>query len=137
MILVLKLLPILIAGICILLSCLPEWHKNIKKPVITDGEIISQVTQRIYRNRSEIETTAPVVRYMTEQGEQIATSQQFFPEWQYSWKQGDKIRICYSKLQPNVFQICQDSKTQWRKIILLTIGIGSLIAYAVLWIKYY
>ncbi|MDE7094478.1 MAG: hypothetical protein K2O52_06175, partial [Oscillospiraceae bacterium] len=88
MILILKLLPILIAGICILLACLPEQHRNIKKPVITEGEIISQVTQRIYRNHSEIETIAPVVRYMTEQGEQIATSRQFFPEWQYYWKQG-------------------------------------------------
>lgn len=136
MVLILKLLPILVAGICILLACLPKQHRNIKQPVIIEGEIISQVTQKIYRNHSEIETIAPVVRYMTEQGEQIATSRQFFPEWQYDWKQGDNIRICYSKLQPDIFQICQDSKSEWKKLILLTIGIGTLIAYAVLWVEY-
>ncbi|MDE6004206.1 MAG: hypothetical protein K2G88_02335 [Oscillospiraceae bacterium] len=137
LILILKLLPVLIAGICILLACLPKRYKNIAKPVITEAEIISQVTQKIYHNHSEIETIAPVVRYMTEQGEQVATSRQFFPEWQYYWKQGDKIKICYSKLQPSIFQICQDSKTQCKKLILLTIGIGILLAYAVLWVQYY
>lgn len=134
---VLKLLPVLIAGVCIVFACLPERYRTISQPVITDGEVVSQVTQRIYRHHNEIQTIAPVVRYMTAQGERTATSRQFVPEWQYRWKQGDSIRICYSKLQPDVFQICQDSKTEWRKFILLTIGIGTLIAYTVLGVQYF
>ncbi|MDE5769706.1 MAG: DUF3592 domain-containing protein [Oscillospiraceae bacterium] len=133
---ILELIPVLIGLLCVILAFLPERHPGMKQLVFTDGEVISRVTQKIYRHHSEIEMFAPVVKYDTEHGERIVTSQHFVPEWQYPWKRGDKIRICYSKINPDRFRICQDSKTQWRRMMLCTFGIGTILAEIVLLLQY-
>lgn len=133
---VLELIPVLVGLLCVVIAFLPERHAGLREPVFTDGEVISRVTQKIYRNHSEVEMFAPVVRYTSESGELTATSQHFVPEWQYPWKRGDQIRICYSRSHPEQFRICQDSKTQWRRIALCTFGIGTILAEIVLLLQY-
>ena len=137
MILFFRILPVLIGMLCIVTALLPERYREIRNPVITEGEVISIVTQRIYRNHSEIHALAPMVRYQTEHGEIKAASRQFVPDWQFVYKTGDKVRICYEKSQPDKFRICHDNAWQFRRTLCLTVGIGILTAYAVLQIQYH
>lgn len=135
--LILELIPVLIGLLCMILAFLPDRRlSGLKQPVFTDGEVVSYVTQKIYRHHSEIEMFAPVVKYSVEHQERTAVSQHFVPEWQYPWKRGDKIRICYSKTNPAQFRICQDSKAQWRRMALCTFGIGTIFAEIVLLLQY-
>lgn len=135
LVLILELFPFLVGLSCVILAFVPR-HSGLKQPVFTDGEVVSHVTQKIYRNHSETEMFAPVVKYNTEQGEHTAVSQHFVPEWQYAWKRGDQIRICYSRVSPDQFRICQDGKAQWRRIVLCTIGIGTILAEIMLLLQY-
>ncbi len=132
MILLIKLIPVLIGLLCILLALLPRQQKEIMHPVITEGEIVSAVIQHVQQYGNETELFAPVVKYQTESGVMTGTAKQFIPEWQYQYHTGNKIQICYDQMQPEKFIICHDEKAQFRKIILLTVGIGILTAYAVL-----
>ncbi len=137
MILFLKLLPILTGILCIIIAVLPERHRNFRNPVFTEGEVIGSVTQKVFQKHSEAFSFAPVVRYQTGQGEQKATARIFVPEWQYHYRTGDKITVCYEKAQPQIFEIHNGSRYEFRKTLCLTAGIGILTAYAVLYIQYH
>lgn len=129
------LMPVLIALGCIAAALIPTGH-HVPHPCYTEGIVVAHKSQKIYRNRSEIEALAPVVRYNTPDGEITATSRSYVPEWQYPHRIGDRVKICYHAQQPDVFRICGES-SPWRKAVLLTVGIGTLLAYGVLWIQYH
>ena len=131
-----KILPVLVAVILILMAVLPERHRNFKSPVLTDGEIISSVSQRIMQKQHETLAFAPIVRYQTEQGEHTGTARLFVPEWQYHYHIGEKIRICYEKTQPEYFEIHHGSQYEIRKLFCLTGGCGILLADLILWLLY-
>lgn len=136
MILLLELLPVLIALACIAAAFVPVRRSRISHPCYTKGIVVAHRTQRMYKHRSETEAFAPVVRYNTPKGEITAASRVYVPEWQYRHKIGDQVQICYHAQQPDIFQICRDGG-EWRRGVLLTLGIGTLLAYGVLWIQYY
>ena len=136
MILFLKFLPVLIGILCIITGWIPERHRNIRNPEFTEGEIAGTVTQKIFQKHSEAFSFAPVVRYQTAQGEQKATARNFVPEWQYHYRTGDRITVCYDKNNPQIFEIHNGSHYAFRKTLCMTAGIGILAAYAVLWIQY-
>lgn len=134
-----ELIPIAAAVLCFAAAL---WlrvsrSRGIRNPVYTEGVVIGAVTQTHCRNRSMVTTMAPKIRYMTEQGERVATSRHFVPEWQYRYLQGEKIKICYQKENPGLFRICRNTSQDWFQIILLAAGAGILLAYAVLWVQYY
>ena len=135
MLLVLMLMPVLIALGCIAAALLPVGHK-VPHPCYTEGIVVAHRSQRIYRHRNETEAFAPVVRYTTPNGEITAASRSYVPEWQYRHRTGDKVKICYNAQQPDLFRICGDGSA-WRRGVLLTVGIGTLLAYGVLWIQYH
>ena len=134
--LLLRIMPILIALICIGLAYLPKSHKSIRNPVYTDAIIVGKNAQRIQRNRTETEAFAPVCRYIAGGREITATSREYLPDWQYSYLNGQQVKICYDEQQPDLFQICGNI-SEWRKAVLLTIGIGTLLAYFVLLLQYH
>ncbi len=136
MIWIFKILPVCIGVLCIIIAWLPERDRKIKNPVFTDGEVVGSVTQKIYQKHSETLSFAPVVRYQTEQGEITCTISYFVPEWQYRYHKGDKIKICYEKSQPQLCSIQNGSRYEIRKVLCMTVGIGILAAYAVLWVQY-
>lgn len=136
MIFFLEAVPIVIALICIGLAYLPEHRKKVKNPVYTDGEIIGKNVQRIQRNKAELEAFAPICRYKAGEREITATSREFRPDWQYSYLNGQRVKICYDKQQPEIFEICGNG-SEWRKGVLLTVGIGTLVAYIVLILQYH
>ncbi|MBE6877529.1 MAG: DUF3592 domain-containing protein [Ruminococcus sp.] len=136
MILFLKLLPVLIGISCIIIGWIPECHRTIRNPEFTKGEIVGTVTQKIFQKHSEAFSFAPVVRYHTAQGERESTARNFVPEWQYHYRTGDKIIICYDKSNPQIFEIHNGSRYAFRKTLCMTAGIGILTACAVLWIQY-
>ena len=137
MILILKLLPVLIGISCIVIAWIPERDRSIRNPVFTQAEVIDCVTQKMFRKQGEIISYAPVVRYQTEQGELTATARIFVPEWQYRYRKGDKITICYEKTNPQIFGIRNSSRFEIRKLLCMTAGISILAAYGVLWIQYH
>ena len=137
MILFLKLLPVLTGILCIIIGILPERHPNMKNPIFTEGEVIGSMTQKIFQKHSEAFSFAPVVQYHTEQGEQKATARTFTPEWQYHYRTGDKITVCYEKSQPQVFEIHNGSRYEFRKKLCFTAGFGILAAYVILWVQYH
>lgn len=134
MILFFKIFPVVIGILCIIIAWIPE-RKKLKSPVFAEAEIIDSVTQKMFRKHSETLFYAPVIRYQTEQGIVTATDRTFVPEWQYRYQKGDKIKICYEKLNPQIFWIQNDSRSELRKILGMTLGIGILTAYAVLWMQ--
>lgn len=99
--------------------------------------MISKVIQMGYSHRSITEQSAPVVRYMTEDGEKTAAYRHFVPDWQYHYHLGDRIEICYEKENSGMFQICRNRTHTGICFLLLCIGAGTLLAYAVLWLQYY
>lgn len=129
------LMPVLIALGCIAAALIPTGH-NVPHPCYTEGIVVAHKSQKIYRNHSETEAIAPVVCYQTPDGEITATSRSYVPEWQYRHRIGDRVKICYNAQQPDIFRICGDG-SPWRKGILLTVGIGTLLAYGVLWVQYH
>lgn len=139
MMLFIMLLPILISlcltAVAILLRCSSK--KGIRQPVYTDAVVISKVTQMGYHNHSTVELSAPVVRYRTQQGERTATYRRYVPEWQYRYKTGDTIRICYEKENSANFRICHDPSNQWKSDLLLCVAGAIFLAYVVLGIQYY
>lgn len=136
MIILLKLLPVMIGILCIVTACIPE-RSSIKQPVFTEGEVIGSVSQKRFQKHSEAIFLAPVIRYQTEQGEQTAAARNFVPEWQYHYREGDKLRICYDKSAPGIFGILNGSGYRFRRVLCLTAGISILTAYGILWIQYY
>ncbi|MBR0485135.1 MAG: DUF3592 domain-containing protein [Oscillospiraceae bacterium] len=132
----LSLLPVLIGGGCIVIGCLPEHHRNIRNPEFTEGEIVGTVTQKLFQKHSETLSFAPVVQYQTVQGGQKASARNFVPEWQYHYRTGDKITVCYDRNHPELFEIHNGNGYAFRKILCITAGIGILTAYAVLCIQY-
>lgn len=131
----LLLIPVLAAVICIIAAFVPVRKGNIAHPVCTTGIVVGSRSQKVYQHRSETMSYAPIVRYETEQGEITAASRYYLPEWQYSRRTGDRVRICYDRTQPDVFCLCDES-SHWKKAVLLTFGIGTLAAYAILWVQY-
>ena len=129
------LIPVLLAAGCILAAFVPVRKGRVSHPVFTEGVVVGSRSQKAWRNRSETESLAPVVRYETERGEITAASRYYLPDWQYHRRIGDRVKICYDRTQPDVFILCDES-SHWRKTVLLTIGIGTLIAYGVLWVQY-
>lgn len=129
------LLPVLAAAGCILAAFIPVRKGRISHPVYTVGTVVGKRTQKVYQNRSEAEAYAPVVRYETEQGEITAASRYFLPDWQYHRRLGDRVKLCYDRTQPELFCLCDES-SHWRRTALLTFGIGTLLAYGVLWVQY-
>ncbi len=134
-----KLMPLLLAAGCIAAGLLQkvQHRSRLRCPVYTEAVVVSCVRQQMYRQRAVVETLAPVVSYTTPQGEQSAASRRFVPEWQYRYRTGEKVRICYEKTQPGLIEICDDSSSTLRRDVLLALGFGILLAYAVLWIQYY
>ena len=131
----LLLIPVLAAVICIIAAFVPVRKGKIAHPVCTTGVVVGSRSQKVWKNRSETMSYAPIVRYETEAGEITAASRYYLPEWQYSRRTGDRVRICYDRTQPDVFCLCDES-SYWRKTALLTFGIGTLAAYAILWVQY-
>ncbi|MEE5992075.1 MAG: DUF3592 domain-containing protein [Oscillospiraceae bacterium] len=136
MMLLLQAFPILIALLCIGLAFLPEHHKSIRNPVYTDGIIVRKNVQRIQKRQTETEAFAPVCRYKVGEREITATSREYFPEWQYHYLNGQQVKICYDEQNPDLFQIC-GNKSEWKKGVLLTVGIGTLVAYFILRLQYH
>ena len=128
-------LPVLIGVCCIGAAFIPVRKGRIAHPVYTVGTVVGSRRQTVWRNRSETESLAPVVRFETASGEITAVSRYYLPEWQYRRKTGDKVKICYDRTQPDVFCLCDESST-WHRTALLTFGIGTLAAYGVLWEQY-
>lgn len=136
MLIFLEGLPVLIGLVCIVLAFVPVRRGRIPHPCYTEGIIAGRRSQRMYRHHNEAELFAPVVRYSTPQGEITAVSRTYLPEWQYGFRTGDTVKICYHAQQPDVFIICSDS-SGWRRGVLLTIGLGTILAYGVLWLQYF
>lgn len=136
MVFFLNILPVLIGLVCIVLAFVPVRRSRVSHPCYTEGTIIGHRTQRMYRHHSGAELYAPVVRFTTPKGEITAASRTYLPEWQYGFRTGDKVKICYHAQQPDVFAICSESNA-WRRSILLTAGIGTILAYGVLWLQYF
>lgn len=134
-----QLLPVLVslclAAAAILLRCTNK--RGIKHPVYTDAIVVSKVTQMGYHNHSTVELSAPVVRYRTEQGERTAIYRRYVPDWQYRYRNGETIRICYEKNNHGKFQICHDQGNRWKSDLLFSVAGMILVAYVVLWIQYY
>ena len=128
-------LPVLIGIGCIAAAFVPVRRGRVSHPVVTTGVVVGSRTQTVWKNRSETQALAPVIRYETPGGEITAASRYYVPEWQYSHRTGDRVRICYDRTQPDLFCLCDDGGA-WRKTALLTFGIGSITAYAVLWLQY-
>ena len=131
----LYLLPVLVALICIVLAFLPVKREKVSHPGYTDGVIIGHRTQMVTSHRTETKAFAPVVQYTVQGREITAAARNYVPEWKYTYRVGDKVRICYHTKQPDLFQLCPKNST-WRKGILLTVGIGTLLAYGVLMVQY-
>ncbi len=112
-------------------------NKGIRHPVYTDATVIGEVQQIHYRSRTEVLFLAPQVKYMTEKGEMTATDRHFMPEWQYRYRRGEKIRICYQKENPGLFRICRTAGEEWCRNGFLIAGVGILLAYAVLRMQYH
>ncbi|MCR5718061.1 MAG: DUF3592 domain-containing protein [Oscillospiraceae bacterium] len=128
-------LPVILAVCSIAAAFLPVRKGKIAHPVYTVGTVVGTRRQQVWRNRSETESLAPVVRYETESGEITAASRHYVPEWQYARHTGDQVKLCYDRTQPDVFALC-DEGAYWRKTVLLTFGIGTLAAYGILWGQY-
>lgn len=135
MIWLIRLVPAVIAVICIILAFVPGRRGKIAHPAHAAGTVVGSRTQMIYRNGNEVTAYAPVVRYQTEKGEITAASREYVPEWQYGYRNGDKTEVIYDTQQPDLFVLKPDGSR--RKTILLTVGIGTLIAGAALWIQYH
>ncbi len=139
MIYFIALLPILFAIGCTIAAL---WlrrsrRSGIRCPVYTEAVVVSKVTQMGYRHHSMVEQSAPVVRYQTEHGEQMAAYRKFMPEWQYSYRIGETVQICYEKENPNHFLICRNDSHVRFSNLLLCIAVGTILAYAVLWLQYH
>ncbi len=139
MMLWIELIPVVAALLCFAaaLGIHLNQKKGIRHPIYTEATIVGEVTQTHYHNRSEVMVIAPKVRYMTEQGEQLAASRHFMPEWQYRYHRGDKIRICYQRENPGLFRICRTNGEEWCRNGFLVAGVGILLAYAVLRMQYH
>lgn len=133
------MLPVIFAVCCVLAALWLRRKRrgSIRHPVYTEAVVVSKVTQTGYRHRSMVEQSAPVVQYMTEKGQQTVTCRNYVPEWQYSYRMGDRIQICYEKDRPGIIQICNNRNDVLLSDLLIVIGIGTLVAYAVLWLQYY
>lgn len=131
-----ELLPVMIGLVCIAAAFFPVRSGKVAHPCYTEGTVVAYRSQRMYRHHSETEALAPVVRYTTPDGEITAVSRHYVPEWQYRHQSGDRVKVCYNAQQPDVFRICGDGG-EWRKGVLLTVGIGTLLSYGVLWIQYH
>jgi hypothetical protein len=129
-------LPVLISVCCIAAGFIPVRKGKVAHPVYTVGTVVGSRSQKVWKNRSETESLAPIVRYQTEAGEITAASRHYLPEWQYGRHIGDSVKLCYDKTQPDVFCLCDES-SPWRRTALLTFGIGTLAAYGILWIQYW
>ena len=139
MMIVIRLLPVFFAVCCFLAAILLRREKRggIRHPVPAQAVVISSVRQMEVHHNAPVERIAPVVRYMTDCGEITAASQKFLPEWQYTYRTGEQIPICYEKEQPSNFRICCTQGDVWISNFLLVIGAGTLLAYAVLYLQYY
>ncbi len=139
MIRLVMLLPVVFSLCCIGAALWLRFDRRcgIRNPEYTKGIIVSKVTQVCYRQHHMVELYAPVVRYMTAQGEQTAPARAFSPEWQYRYQQGEQVEICYDRKQPGIFQICRSGGRTVYSTMLFAVGIATLLAYAVLWVQYY
>ncbi len=136
--LLLRALPVIFAAVCILTGLfLPRLtRRRIRRPVYTKAEVVSCVTQQVYKKRTPVTLQAPVLRFGTSRGEVTAPSADFLPEWQYRYTKGQTVTICYEEARPAHFVICAQPGGDVRRILLLTAGVGTLLAYAVLWLQY-
>lgn len=132
----LYLLPVLTALLCIILAFWPVKREKVVNPEYTEGRIVGHRTQTVTRYRNETQAFAPIVQYLVNDREITAAAREYVPEWQYTYRTGERVRICYNLKQPDLFQICRGSST-WRRGALLTAGIGILLAYGVLWVQYF
>ncbi|MBE6851712.1 MAG: DUF3592 domain-containing protein [Ruminococcus sp.] len=139
MMIFIQLLPVLISLCCVIAAILlrRSVKGSVRNPVYTQAVVVSKVTQIGYRHHSTVEQSAPVLRYMTEQGERTAVYQRYVPEWQYNYHNGDTVQICYDQKNSGNFRICHDQSDVWKSNLLLCIAFGTLLAYAVLWIQYH
>ncbi len=137
--LLLRLTPLLLGALCIAAGLLLPLlsRKRIRHPVYTQATVVSSVRQQVYQNRSVIEAIAPVVRYETERGEITVTAKHFLPEWQYRYRNGDSVRICYDRSRPEHFAFCDSTGSRTGRVLLLTAGIGMMLAYGILWVQYH
>ena len=128
-----SLLPLAAAAVCIVLAFLPL-HRAIRRPVKTEAVVVRRAEQRIWRSGSEIVAYAPVIRYRTRTGERTVTLRRFVPEWQYRYRTGEQIKVCYSAEREE--DVCILEQGGWRQGVLLTLGIGTAIAWIVLHVMY-
>ena len=129
-----ELLPVAVGLLCIAAAFLPG-RDPIRHPVYTEGEIVGQASQTVWQQHAKTDALAPVVRFSTPQGEITATARRFVPEWQYRFHRGERVKICYDAKQPDMFRVC--GGVPLRRYLLLTAGIGTLIAYGVLWEQFF
>ncbi len=134
-----EMIPIAASLLCFAAAAVVHASKSrgVRHPVYTEATVVDTVRQVQYRNRTEIERFAPRIRYMTEQGEQTVTSQHYMPEWQYRYQKGDIINICYQKDNPGRFQICRTVHQELCRNLFLIVGVGIIVAYAVLRLQYH
>lgn len=136
---VIRILPVVFAFCCIAGALYLRFSRRcgIRNPKYTQATVVSRIKQVSYRHGSAVEQYAPVMRYMTEQGEQTAPARSFVPDWQFRYREGEQVEICYDEKHPGIFQICRSSGREVRSMLLFAVGITTLLAYAVLWVQYY
>ena len=64
-------LPVLIAVCCIAAAFIPVRKGRVAHPVYTTGTVVGSRRQTVWKNRSETESLAPVVRFDIRQHEHI------------------------------------------------------------------
>lgn len=126
-----ELFPVAAALLCIGIALLPE-RGGIRHAVRTRGVVTGWRTQpgRVYR--TETPRMAPAVTFEADGREITGVSEQFVPEWQYRFHTGDTVNIYYDRENPERFHVCGGAAP--RRILLLTVGITTLVAYFVLMI---
>ncbi len=139
MITLIRMLPVLFALGCFIAGIFVRKgsRRGIRHPVYTQAVVVSKVSQTGYRHHAIVEQSAPVVRYRTESGEITSTCRNYVPEWQYTYRIGEQISICYDKENQTLFRICRNQGNIWYSSLLLVTGAGTLLAYAALLLQYY
>lgn len=129
--------PVVLAVLCILTALLPTPHLRIRRRRYTMARVTGCAVQQVHRRGSgTMRAMAPRLQFRTDAGEVQAVSRQFLPEWQYSYRTGEEIRICYDAGNPALCEPAQH-RHSLRRPVCLSLGIGTLAAYAALLLQYY
>ncbi|MBQ8928689.1 MAG: hypothetical protein IJ055_10520 [Oscillospiraceae bacterium] len=129
--------PVIVSVLCIVLGLVPELHPQIRHRRYVRARVTGSAVQRVHRRGSgEMRALAPRLRFETDEGPVDAVSRRFLPEWQYSYRTGEEIRICYDARNPSLCEPVRH-RHSLRRPVCLCVGIGTLIAYTALAVQYY